>query len=216
MALINREDYKHTPKPKRVAKQINNILFKVRNYPNSLEVVKIPNHTHLYLVGQSLVVYAAAPPPCEYDSEVGEHASSLLQTSHCQSSLEDGSSKQAAQAEGIPDPEQLHGYSFNAKVVAMGSLINNNLVYLTEEDADKCDELGIHVDMAGKLKRAHESMLKFSRLQDGENAEVDSSVTSTTDATAAVSLSNRVTKRPLGSESVDKNIHKCAYLDTLK
>lgn len=57
----------------------------------------------------------------------------------------------------VTNPEQVHGYSFNSKVVAVGSLVNSHLRYLTDEDAQKCAELGIYMETSGKLERAHES-----------------------------------------------------------
>lgn len=134
-------------KPKRSTKQNPSVLFKVRSYGSALDVVKIQNHDRLYLVGDTLVVYLAASPASPSETrEAGR--SSYLDAGDNQRGLSYGQ-------EGIPNPEQVHGYTFSAKVVAMGSLVDGRIGYLTDSDTHRCADLGIYTSMAGKLQRSH-------------------------------------------------------------
>lgn len=182
VSLIKKDDFKHTTKQKRNTKHSNNFLFKVRNYPNSIEVVKINNHSRLYLVGETLVVYAAAAaasaeveepepePEAEAEAEADEEIESDMHiptpyggfSGQVHGNVESWETvEQPTYNEGIPDPELVHGFTFDAKLVAIGSLINNNLVHLTDTDLDKCVELGIYSQMTGKLQRAQQLLTKI-------------------------------------------------------
>ena len=142
VSLLERNDMKHVAKSKRVIKPAAKAMFQVREYPDKLDLVKIPNHNRLYLLGKSLAVYVSAQG-C-YESEDG----------HSIEEFEYGDEE--FKPEGIPNPENELGYTFSARLIAVGSIINKNIMYLTEEDERLCDELGIYRDLTAKIKRAEE------------------------------------------------------------
>lgn len=75
----------------------------------------------------------------------------------------------------FPDPEELHGYTFLARALAIGSIVNNNIVYLTEEDTAKCAQLGLSISMASKIHRMNESVSR----QTGDMCDGTSSTSGT-------------------------------------
>lgn len=168
--IISKINKKHMVKPKRLAKQNSNMIFKSRSFPNTMELVKISNHDRLYLMGESLVVYVMAPSSNEAleeeeEEEEEEHIEDeyadeceTLQHSKMVSGVENPPKSENDCNGGIPNPEECHGYSFRGSVLAIGSLVNGYVTYLTDSDADKCQELCIVMDMAGKLRRAHQNM----------------------------------------------------------
>lgn len=164
VAMIHRDDIKHMPKQKRMSKQNNNTVYKAREYPDCLEVVKLSGHTHLYLLGETLVVYIAAPPCADYEYADADHCS-LMEEGNTEYSKEghrcDSSYKNDYKG-GIPNPEQSHGYTFGAHVMAIGSLLDCVIGSITVEDRAVCKTLGIYVEMAGKIQRAQEKLKDVS------------------------------------------------------
>lgn len=195
VSLIHMDDVKHTPKSKRLSKPTSNVLFQVRNYPNSIDLVKLPNHERLYLLGKSIVVYASA-------QMCAEDGTALEEFEHC-----DGGYR----PEGIPNPEIELGYTFDTKLIAVGSLVNNEVTYLTDEDMQLCESMGIYTELAGKIKRADKRTDRETCAHDaaqGKPSDV-AFANATSDGKGAVHTSGR--KRSNASASLCESKKHCPH-----
>lgn len=188
--------HKHVMKSKRSVKHTNNMLFKTRSYPNTLELVKIADHNSLYLLDSSLVVYLHTPASkqdygqeerragCEFEEMAAEHNFATGD------GFEEKGLDNASNQDGC-DPSRAEydrGYSFESKVLTVGSFVDNCIACITPKDVDKCKELGINMDMSSKLVRAHANMLTLNRnaeiSSDGSSKGACSESTANGDATA--------------------------------
>lgn len=194
ISLIPNPEDKQLSKCKRTPKRPNNEYFKVRDYPNCIDLLKIPNSRYLYLLGKSLVVYVVAQAPSAMDSDECAHdsTSERMQEDEC---IHPG---------GIPNPESELGYMFDAKILAVGSLINNSFSYITDEDSATCEELGLSSMLAGKIIRA-DKVLSQRREPDAVSSSKSDMATEIESDAGMVGIR----KRPPKDESAASNKRTC-------
>lgn len=157
MTLMAKDDVKHAPKSKRVTKNASNTVYQVRNFPGTLEVVKIPNNYRLYLYGKSLVIYLLAHPiEPEYDEpadavdmsiKTSVHEAGAAATDVITVSESDITSK------GLLNPETELGFRFKCTAIAVGSIVNKLIVPILPSDKQLCLDMNICTKVADKIQR---------------------------------------------------------------